>query len=490
MTPATSENPYTATFWACYCANTAMMVAVSVLFRYADFIYFLGGTEMELGLIVGLGMVGALAMRAFQGAGIDRFGPRIVWLVSILLFVASILGHLLVTRIDAPAIYLLRVVFTIGMAGAFGASITYVSLRVPRDRMAEMIGVLGSSGFLGMALGPTFGDWLLAHGASERYEIDRMFYLAAVAGIISFICVFLATRRDPVHSHRRSPPMFSLLRRYHPGPLLLVSLAMGVGLGLPHIFLKAYAAELDIPRIKTFFLVYAGAAFTIRVLTRRWVDRVGVRPVALVGLWTLSLSMLLYLGVSSEWSMAIPAALSGVAHAFLFPAVMTGGSMAFPSRYRGLATTVMLAMFDLGGLLGQPTVGGMVFLSRQVGLPAYPLMFIAVSFFLGSCALAYGLLTRGGSITRRPPETSSGRTGTHEGNNDVPWLVPASPVPETSALESGDAIQAEVAERQEDIRFDSAAHREAFNNELVMKGKDCASAGTTASSFPSGPNAR
>src|SRR5690606_37368818 len=102
------------------------------------------------------------------------FGPRIFWLISVVLFVASILGHLTVTRIDSPLVYLLRILFTIGMAGAFGASITYVSLRVPQDRMAEMIGVLGSSGFLGMALGPTFGDWLLAHGAVERFEIDRM----------------------------------------------------------------------------------------------------------------------------------------------------------------------------------------------------------------------------------------------------------------------------------------------------------------------------
>jgi MFS family permease len=394
MKRLTTDTPYNATFWACYCANTAMMVAVSVLFRYADFVYFLGGSEMELGLIVGLGMVGALAMRAFQGTGIDRFGPRIVWLASIVLFVVSVIGHVTVTRIDSPLVYLLRVLYTIGMAGAFGASITYVSLRVPQDRMAEMIGVLGSSGFLGMALGPTFGDWLLAHGAVDRIEIDRMFYLAALAGILSFFCVFLATRREPVRVHRRTPPMFWILRRYHPGPLLLVSLAMGVGLGLPHIFLKAYAAELDIPRIKTFFLVYAGSAFAIRLLTRRWVDRVGSRPVALVGLWTLSLSMLLYLGVTSELSLAIPAALSGVAHAFLFPAVMTGGSIAFPSRYRGLATTVMLAMFDLGGLLGQPSVGGMVFLSRQMGLPAYPVMFVAVSFFLGTVAFTYGLLTR------------------------------------------------------------------------------------------------
>ena len=46
-----------------------MMVAVSLLYRYADFVSSLGGTELQLGLIVGLGMVGSVLVRAFQGAG-------------------------------------------------------------------------------------------------------------------------------------------------------------------------------------------------------------------------------------------------------------------------------------------------------------------------------------------------------------------------------------------------------------------------------------
>src|SRR5690606_26690223 len=216
------------------------------------------------------------------------------------------------------------------------------SLRVPEHRLAEMIGVLGSSGFLGMALGPTFGDWLLADGEINRSRINQMFYLAAVAASISLVLVAWATRHELRRAPRRQPPMLWLLRRYHPGPLLLVSLAMGIALGLPHIFLKAYAAELSITRIKTFFVVYAASAFLIRVVMRRWTDRVGVRPVALTGLLILSVSMLLYLLVHDEWTLTIPAVLSGVAHAFLFPAVMSGGSIAFPARYRGLATTVML----------------------------------------------------------------------------------------------------------------------------------------------------
>ena len=425
-------DPYDRTFWISYIANTAIMVAVSILFRYADFIHHLGGTEMELGLIVGTGMIGALAMRVFQGVGIDRFGPRIVWLGSVVLFVLSVLGHVLVTRIDTPGVYLLRVSLTIATAGAFGASITFVSLRVPEHRLGELIGVLGSSGFLGMALGPTLGDWILANGPITRPRIDQMFYLAALAGTVSCLCVLVATRHEVKREPRRQPPMLWLLKRYHPGPLLLVSLAMGVGLGLPHIFLKAYAAELDIPRIKTFFLVYAGAAFLIRVLMRRWTDRVGVRPVALTGLLILSVSMLLYLTVRDEWTLAIPAALSGVAHAFLFPAVMSGGSVSFPSRYRGLATTVMLATFDLGNLLGQPTVGGIVHTSRQYGLPPYGVMFVSVSVFLAVVAAAYYWLSR--EPVTQPAAAPTPAAAPAVTPAPAPVIVPATPSGEAPLL--------------------------------------------------------
>ena len=78
---------YGPAFWCAYVSNTAMMVAVSLLYRYADFVLYLGGTEWNVGLIVGSGMVGSLAMRFFQGFGIDHFGPRRIWLWSMALLV-------------------------------------------------------------------------------------------------------------------------------------------------------------------------------------------------------------------------------------------------------------------------------------------------------------------------------------------------------------------------------------------------------------------
>ena len=87
-----TDQPFGAEFWCAYVANTSLMVAVSALFRYADFVTSLGGSEYELGWIIGVGMLGALAMRVFQGVGIDRYGAGRIWTVSLLLVMVSLLA--------------------------------------------------------------------------------------------------------------------------------------------------------------------------------------------------------------------------------------------------------------------------------------------------------------------------------------------------------------------------------------------------------------
>lgn len=384
-----TDRVYDATFWVCYVANCCLVVTFSLMFCYADFITYLGGTEMDLGLIVGVGMIGALAVRVVQGVGIDRYGPRRIWLFSLLLCSVSMLAHLWITRVDGVGVYLVRILYTTGIAGAFGSSLTYISLRAPQARMAEMIGILGTSGFVGFALGPILGDFLFANGEIGPAQIQRLFALAAAASFVSFVLVAVSTRKSVRSELRRRPPVVAVLRRYHPGAILLVGVGIGIAVGLPHTFLRAYARELGISGTKTFFVVYAVVALLVRLSTRRLTDRIGWRPVILWGLAASTVSMFSYLCVTNEWSLAIPAVFAGVAHAFLLPAVLVGCNAAFPSRYRGIATTLMLTMFDIGSLIGQPAVGGIIHGARELDLPAYPIMFLTVSAVTIAIALVY-----------------------------------------------------------------------------------------------------
>lgn len=388
---AAQGQAYGAEFWLTYAANSLLMVAISLLYRYADLVSLLGGREHELGWIVGAGMVGSLAMRLSQGVGIDRYGSRGVWLGSVVVFIFSCLGHLLVTTVHGPLVYALRILFATSIAGAFGASITYISRRAAAHRVAEVIGTLGTSGFIGMMGGSLLGDLLFADGQIDRAHVNRMFLTAALVGLAALALALLASRGATRPMLHRRVSIWGVLRRYHPGAILLVGVATGIGVGMPQVFLRTYAHELNIHNLSFYFVTYAPVAFATRLTIRGMPARYGIRPMVWMGLGAMAASMVCYLAVRSQSHLVWPACLAGIGHAFLFPSVVAGGSTRFPERYRGLATTLMLATFDLGTLIGAPLIGTILLAARHFGLPSYPTMFFTVAALLLGLAVVYSL---------------------------------------------------------------------------------------------------
>lgn len=376
-------------FWLTYGSNFLLMVAVSLLYRYGDFVTFLDGNEVDLGWIISVGMIGSLAMRLGQGIGIDAYGPRQIWLMSSTMFIATCFAHLLVTDVHGPLVYCLRIFYQSSLAGFFGASITYISGRAPVARIAEVVGTLGTSGFVGMVVGTWLGDRLLNFTELDRSHVDHMFLVAAALGTASLAMSWLATRGHLPPVRRKRLPMLRVLRRYHPGGILLIAIATGFGLSLPGVFLSRYAAHLQIADIGPFFTVYCPTAFIARMSMRSVPERFGIRPMILVGMLAMVAGMLLFLVVRQPWQFAIPAVSVAIAHAALFPAVIAGGSGPFPTRYRGLGTTVSLAFFDLGCLVGSPIVGEVLYWAEHFGWPGYPTMFVVVAGLLGSLGLLY-----------------------------------------------------------------------------------------------------
>ena len=400
--PTLSAEPptdaYGAPFWFTYANNTCLMVAASLLFRYADFVTLIGGTERDLGWIVGVGMVGSLLMRLAQGVGIDRYGPRRIWLWSVGLFTLSCALHPWVERPDGVFIYVLRILFATSIAGAFGSSITYIARRVSVPRMAEIVGTLGTSGFIGMVAGTYLGDLICGNGkgSPDRGQVNLLFIAATALGVLALIFGILATQGQVRPIRRRKPHVLWLVRRYQPGTVLLMGVAMGFGLGLPGIFLRPFTAALGFSSIAPFFLLYSTTAFITRLSIRRLPERIGIRPMIYWGMASLIGSMLAYLPVEHWWHLAPSAVLVGIAHATLFPAVVAGGSGAFPSRHRGIGTTLMLGTFDLGSLVGAPAIGNILHYAGRWGLRPYPTMFICVATMLTIATLVFAA-TRGTS---------------------------------------------------------------------------------------------
>jgi MFS family permease len=216
-----------------------------------------------------------------------------------------------------------------------------------------------------------------------------LFLTAAGMGLLSLLAAFAATFGQPHIRPRRVPPVWQVLKRYQPGAILFAAVAMGVGVGMPHTFLRTYADDLNLQKIGAFFSIYALVALVARLATTRVPAKFGVRPMIVVGLSFLALSMLLYLPVRETWQFVFPAMAAGIAHALLFPAIVGGGSTAFPARYRGVGTTLMMGAFDMGVFLGAPAIGGLIHLAKDWQLPPYPTMFLSMGVFLVAVAAIY-----------------------------------------------------------------------------------------------------
>lgn len=380
------------------------MVALgsTLLFRYADFVTQLGGTEFHLGWIVGVGMIGSLVMRLLLGSCIDKYGSRIVWLASIVLFIVVCFGHLTITSHTGIAIYALRILFCCAVAGVGGASITFISKQGSDHQIAELVGMLGASGFLGIILGSCVGDLLMSSLTVGRSQVDQMFELAGLMGIISLPFAWLASRGEVRPKHVPGPSVFGVLRRHNPGAILGLGVALGLGLGLPGIFLRTYAADLGISRLGAFFTVYSVTGIVARVLTRHWPERYGTRPIILAGTSMMVGSMLLFLVIRAEWQLVVPAIGYGCFHAILFPAVIAAGSVSFPARHRGLATVLVLASSDFGQLIGAPATGIVLSFSRTHGLPPYPTMFLTMAGLVAAVGIWYAITTRKATLKKTP----------------------------------------------------------------------------------------
>jgi MFS family permease len=98
-----------------------------------------------------------------------------------------------------------------------------------------------------------------------------------------------------------------------------------------------------------------------------------------LGLLTMIASFFLYFPVTGERGLMLPAAVAGLGHAILYPAVIASGTKLYPASLRGAATNLMLAAYDAGVLIGSPLVGWLLAQARHAHWPEYPTMFACIA---------------------------------------------------------------------------------------------------------------
>ena len=384
---------YGVSFWVAYLANLLVVTANTLTFRFADFVAHLDGSATDTGLILGLAMGISVVVRIWIGRVVDQMGPRWMWMASAAALVGSCLGFITLRSLG-PTIFLIRIVYACGIAGVFSCSVIHLCTDAPLDRRAELIGTLGTSGFIGMILGPQLGDWIFNNPALRESRFVIMFLVSAAMDCVYLALVIYMTRQSARPLPHDAPPLGQLLMVYWPGTLVAVAMMMGMAQTLVSTFLTLFRDHQHLDGIGKFFWFYAPTAILMRLAGRRWPERIGRKTSTLIGLMSLVGSMLLYLLVESEWDLAWPALTAGTGQALLFPAVTTLGAESFPERYRATGTTLILGFVDLGGLCSAPVLGMII---DHFG---FRTMFLSAAFTISCVMVVFMISAQGGRTDR------------------------------------------------------------------------------------------
>ncbi|ODA35474.1 MFS transporter [Planctopirus hydrillae] len=359
LTTTNQHNIYDRVFWLAYLANILAVMANALTFRFAELVHYLGGNEQTTGNIVSVGLIVAVLARLVLSSSIDYYGTRLVWTLCSALFTGGSLVFLLATGLGWP-LYVARAAFYTGLTGMFACSMTHIQNHVPLSRRTEVIGNLGSSGFVGMIIGSNIADQVVRWIPDLHEQFYALFGGAAGIGLVYLLLI----RQFPQTGHHEpmTEPQSAvrLLYRYWPGAVVLAAMMMGLGQTVTTVFLTRFATERGLNGIAIFFSAYAISAFCFRISVRNWGWTIGRRWMLFRGLMGQTAGHLMIPFVMEDWQLLIPAIICGFGHAILFPAVVSLGAGAFPISARGTGTAIILGMTDLGGLVFAPFLGRII----------------------------------------------------------------------------------------------------------------------------------
>ncbi|CAI8836450.1 MFS transporter [Bacillus pseudomycoides] len=330
------------------------------------FIKQLGGSESQVGFIIGVFTISAVIFRPIVGGLMDRYG-RMVFIISGLLFFAiTMYFYDWVTGVIFLVV--LRILHGISWAVATTSIGTAVTDVIPQSRRGEGMGWYGLAVTLGMALGPVLGLWVI-----KSFSFHYLFLLCTGLALVAFILA-LGTKIPAIQHASKKPISFfekTLL------PIAIVTFFLSLTFGGITTFLPLFAAKIQV-NAGTFFLVYAVTLTVVRPFAGKVSDKYGEGIIIIPALFTLIAALLVLAMTNGIVGLVITAILYGIGFGSAQPALQVAMIRLTSPEKRGIANATFFTAFDLGIGLGSILLG---FVSQLMG---YQMLFIvcAVSGFV------------------------------------------------------------------------------------------------------------
>jgi MFS family permease len=320
----------------------------------------LGGTEVEIGIVMGLYSGIGIVCQPIIGPWVDAIGRRLFMLIGAGLVVAAAALAALFDSI--PVLASVRVLQGFGFSAYFVAMFSYVVDLVPPAQRGWALGIYGVSGFAATAFAPLVGELIV-----RRAGFRALFATSAVLALVPLaLIVRLRDRRRPA----AAVPAPGWLRAGLEDVLhrhMIVTLFFGLGSGTIFAFLPTFAQDLEVAGLSLFYTAYAAAAIAVRVFGGRLIDTRGRRAVIVPSMFLqlVAPALLGLVGLAVTRTSTTPVVpilflaglVSGAAHGFLYPGLAALVTDLTSNDRRATAVGVFSSMFLLGQTLGAVAFG-------------------------------------------------------------------------------------------------------------------------------------
>lgn len=320
--------------------------------------------EGQTGVILAVYTLAALLIRPFTGYMIDRYGRKMFYIPSLLLFAIIFIAYPLAGAFTI----ILLVRFAHGMVWGVATTTgsTLIVDIVPAHRRGEGIGLYGLAMTIPMALGPFTGLQL-----TQNNNYSLMFLFAGGLALAGFLLTLIIKYPVVPHAGKISFSFRNLLESTSlpvTFNLLLINITYG---GLVS-FISLYSLKTGIGHTGIFFIVFAAGITLARLYMGKIFDRHGPKALSVAGILLLATGHIMLGLIIHTTGFMFAGFLLGLGSGVVFPSFQAMVNNLVPPQRRGAANSTLFSGLDLGIGLGMLITG---YLAHLIGLPLTYLIF-------------------------------------------------------------------------------------------------------------------
>ncbi len=250
----------------CLAANFLIFYVVTSFVLYPLLIKDSGGTDTQVGLIMGVFSVVAVLLRPVTGMAAERLSYRAVALFGLATMAALVPFFSLVEPVGWPVV-MLRALFGVGWSCILAPLMALATRLTPANHLSEALGIFGISGLLAHALSPMISELVVARSGFQTLFILDCLLAVMAMGLVAAVP---SGRNMPDAPPGSTPPRASgrLLMAAIAG-VVLVAIAHGAVRGTNLNFIGPYCRSIGIELRNGGCLTPAGDGARFRTVTGR-----------------------------------------------------------------------------------------------------------------------------------------------------------------------------------------------------------------------------